>query len=42
MAETIADLLNRTLVEAGVERIWGVTGDSLNAFNDSLHKSGKM
>ena len=29
MAETIADLLNRTLVEAGVKRIWGVTGDSL-------------
>ena len=42
MAETIADLLNRTLVEAGVERIWGVTGDSLNAFNDSLRKSGKI
>jgi pyruvate dehydrogenase (quinone) len=42
MAETIADLLNRTLVEAGVERIWGVTGDSLNAFNDSLRKSGEI
>ncbi|WP_314376064.1 ubiquinone-dependent pyruvate dehydrogenase [Sphingomonas paucimobilis] len=42
MAETIADLLNRTLVEAGVKRIWGVTGDSLNAFNDSLRKSGKI
>lgn len=42
MAETIADLLNRTTVEAGVKRIWGVTGDSLNAFNDSLRKSGKI
>lgn len=42
MAETIADLLNRTLVEAGVERIWGVTGDSLNALNDSLRTSGKI
>ncbi|WP_343525747.1 ubiquinone-dependent pyruvate dehydrogenase [Sphingomonas sp.] len=42
MAETIADLLNRTLVEAGVERIWGVTGDSLNALNDSLRKSGSI
>ncbi|WP_440978539.1 ubiquinone-dependent pyruvate dehydrogenase [Sphingomonas pseudosanguinis] len=42
MAETIADLLNRTLVEAGVERIWGVTGDSLNALNDSLRKSGQI
>lgn len=42
MAETIADLLNRTLVEAGVERIWGVTGDSLNALNDSLRTSGQI
>jgi pyruvate dehydrogenase (quinone) len=42
MVETIADLLNRTLMEAGVERIWGVTGDSLNAFNDSLRKSGAI
>ncbi|MGE7207207.1 ubiquinone-dependent pyruvate dehydrogenase [Sphingomonas sp. NPDC019816] len=42
MGETVADLLNRTLVEAGVERIWGVTGDSLNAFNDSLRKSGEI
>lgn len=42
MAETIADLLNRTLVEAGVERIWGVTGDSLNALNDGLRTSGQI
>ncbi len=38
----IADLITDTLVSAGVERIWGVTGDSLNAINDSLRRSGKI
>ncbi|WP_294238650.1 ubiquinone-dependent pyruvate dehydrogenase [uncultured Sphingomonas sp.] len=42
MTKTIADLLNDTLIEAGVQRIWGVTGDSLNAFNDSMRRSGKL
>ncbi|VXD00164.1 ubiquinone-dependent pyruvate dehydrogenase [Sphingomonas sp. 8AM] len=42
MSKTIADLLNDTLIEAGVERIWGVTGDSLNAFNDSMRRSGEI
>lgn len=36
MAQSIADLLTATLSAAGVRRIWGVTGDSLNAMNDSL------
>ena len=35
---TIADLLAETLASAGVKRIWGVTGDSLNGFNDSLRR----
>ncbi len=39
--QNIADLLAATLASAGVERIWGVTGDSLNALNESLRKSGK-
>ncbi|KQM23716.1 MULTISPECIES: ubiquinone-dependent pyruvate dehydrogenase [unclassified Sphingomonas] len=38
----IADLITDTLVAAGVERIWGVTGDSLNAINDSLRRSGQI
>ena len=38
MAQTIADLLVKTLANAGVQRIWGVTGDSLNAMNDSLRR----
>ncbi|MBB3950258.1 ubiquinone-dependent pyruvate dehydrogenase [Aureimonas jatrophae] len=40
MAMTIADLLVETLGSAGVKRIWGVTGDSLNAINDSLRRHG--
>ncbi|WP_231867704.1 thiamine pyrophosphate-binding protein [Snodgrassella sp. CFCC 13594] len=42
MARTIADLLVDTLVNAGVQRIWGITGDSLNGINDSLRRNGKI
>jgi pyruvate dehydrogenase (quinone) len=42
MAMTIAELLVQTLADAGVERIWGVTGDSLNAVNWQLHKDGRI
>lgn len=42
MAMTIADLLTATLADAGVKRIWGVTGDSLNAINDSLRRLGRI
>ena len=38
MAMTVADLLAQTLASAGVKRIWGVTGDSLNGLNDSLRR----
>lgn len=38
MAMTVADLLAKTLASAGVRRIWGVTGDSLNGLNDSLRR----
>src|SRR5580698_7693963 len=38
MARTTADLLTETLVQAGVERIYGVVGDSLNAISDSLRR----
>lgn len=42
MAKTIADLITATLADAGVARIWGVTGDSLNAINDSLRRLGTI
>jgi len=42
MTMTVADLLAETLADIGVERIWGVTGDSLNGLNDSLRRLGKI
>ena len=38
MARTVSDLIVETLQSAGVERIWGVTGDSLNGLSDSLRR----
>ncbi|QXO15990.1 thiamine pyrophosphate-binding protein [Vibrio ostreae] len=39
---TIAYFIADTLRQAGVERIWGVTGDSLNGLSDSLRKIGQI
>jgi pyruvate dehydrogenase (quinone) len=36
MKQSISDYIVRVLVEAGVKRVWGVTGDSLNGLSDSL------
>ncbi|NYH13617.1 ubiquinone-dependent pyruvate dehydrogenase [Paraburkholderia bryophila] len=40
--QTIADYLAKTLAAADVERIWGVTGDSLNGLSDSLQRVGSI
>ncbi|MES4612194.1 MAG: ubiquinone-dependent pyruvate dehydrogenase [Ewingella sp.] len=42
MKHTVASLLAKTLEEAGVKRIWGVTGDSLNGLSDSLNRMGTI
>lgn len=42
MAHTIADIMALTLADAGVKRIWGVTGDSLNGLNETLRKMGRI
>src|SRR5437879_4730477 len=42
MAKTIADLLVDTLVAQGVERIYGVAGDSLNGITDSIRRQKKI
>jgi pyruvate dehydrogenase (quinone) len=39
---TVADYLAKTLAAAGVERIWGVTGDSLNGLAFSLDRVGSI
>jgi pyruvate dehydrogenase (quinone) len=40
--QSIADFLAKTLAAAGVERIWGVTGDSLNGVAYSLDQVGSI
>ncbi len=38
MATTVADQMVETLAAAGVSRIYGIVGDSLNGFTDSLRR----
>lgn len=38
MTRTAADYMAETLAQAGVKRIYGVVGDSLNGFTDSLRR----
>src|SRR5208282_5433334 len=38
MGMTTADLMAEVLARAGVKRIYGVVGDSLNAFTDALRR----
>src|SRR5690242_225903 len=42
MAKSIAQLMVDTLVQAGVERVYGLPGDSLNGFTDSIRKQKKL
>nr|WP_309491400.1 ubiquinone-dependent pyruvate dehydrogenase [Trinickia mobilis] len=42
MMTTAADYLVDALAHAGVKRIYGVVGDSLNGISDSLRRSGKI
>src|SRR3977135_2414208 len=39
MPTRVADQLAQTLVAAGVERIWGIVGDSLNGFTEALRST---
>src|SRR4051794_15810648 len=42
MARTVADHLVDTLEHAGVERIYGLVGDSLNPVTDAIRRSGSV
>jgi pyruvate dehydrogenase (quinone) len=42
MSRTVAEQLVETLAQAGVQRIYGLVGDSLNPVTDALHRSGKI
>ncbi|MET3726232.1 ubiquinone-dependent pyruvate dehydrogenase [Sphingomonas trueperi] len=42
MGKTAADYMTDVLTQAGVKRIYGVVGDSLNGFTDSLRRQGTI
>ncbi|OUJ73615.1 thiamine pyrophosphate-dependent enzyme [Hymenobacter crusticola] len=42
MAKKVAEQLVEMLVEAGVKRIYAVTGDSLNEVNDAVRRNGEL
>lgn len=42
MAKQVADQLVETLLEAGIERLYAVTGDSLNHINDAVRRNGSL
>jgi pyruvate dehydrogenase (quinone) len=42
MTKNISDQLVEALVDAGIERIYAVTGDSLNHVNAAVHRNGKI
>lgn len=42
MAYTVADLIIETVRGSGVQRIWGIPGDSLNGFTDALRRTKDM
>jgi pyruvate dehydrogenase (quinone) len=42
MSKNISDHLVEMLVKAGVKRIYGVTGDSLNPVNDAVRRDGRL
>ncbi len=42
MNKKVSDQLVETLVETGIQRIYTVTGDSLNHVNAAVHRNGKI
>ena len=42
MAKNVAQLVVDTLVRAGVERVYGLPGDSLNGITEAIRKQKKI
>jgi pyruvate dehydrogenase (quinone) len=42
MSKTIAEVIVESLKNSGVERIYGLPGDSLNGFTDAIRKDGTL
>jgi thiamine pyrophosphate-dependent acetolactate synthase large subunit-like protein len=41
LVKKVADVVIESLISAGVKRIYGVSGDSLNGITDSVREHGK-
>jgi pyruvate dehydrogenase (quinone) len=42
MTKTVSEIFVETLIEAGVRRVYGVVGDSLNGLTDAIRKSSQI
>ncbi len=42
MSTTVSDLIVETLKNAGVRRVYGIPGDTLNGFTDALRRDGTL
>ena len=42
MARTVADQFSEILAAAGVKRIYGIVGDSLNGITDAIRRHGNI
>ena len=42
MAKTIAEVMVESLKNAGVQRVYGLPGDSVNGFTDAIRKDGTL
>src|SRR5215472_9450311 len=42
MATTVADVMVATLKASGVQRVYGIPGDSLNGFTDAMRRDGAI
>lgn len=42
MSKNVSDYLVETVVEAGVARIYTITGDSLNPVNNAVRRDGRL
>ena len=42
MAKNVAELIIETLAEAGIRRVYGLPGDSLNGITDSIRRQKQV
>ncbi|MDE2091132.1 MAG: ubiquinone-dependent pyruvate dehydrogenase [Gammaproteobacteria bacterium] len=42
MSKTVAEQMVEMIAAAGIQRVYGVTGDSLNLFNDAIRRDGRI